>query len=93
MICKHPVTAGFVVCGDCADSIKSCEISPDTLRFIGQLAEEIANDTTISACSLCNYDCKPQENRECSEGVKEWLLDRAKMDFSQGKQVEGVNEI
>ena len=82
MICNQPVASGFVVCGNCAGEIKSGEVPPDTLRFIGQLAVDIYSEEDAYPCTFCNNSCHGQENQfVCPNGIKSWLIDRAKKYF------------
>ncbi|MBQ9719453.1 MAG: hypothetical protein IJV64_02040 [Oscillospiraceae bacterium] len=79
MCCNSPVTSGFVVCASCAESVRNGEISLEVMRFIGQLAEDISGNRTIYPCTMCGYKCHgPKDAHDCPEGVKNWLIERAK---------------
>lgn len=86
MVCNKQVSTAFVVCGHCAEEITSGAIPEAAVFYIGRLANEIANDTSVYPCALCNNDCHGQEDAHiCPEGVKGWLMDRAKEYFGGEK--------
>ena len=73
-ICKKSVTTSIVLCGHCAKGLA---------WFIDQLSEEIVLDNDIYACAMCAMStCNSQvSGMTCRNGVKAWLLTRAKQFF------------
>lgn len=74
MICKKPVTTGYVICGACAGEYVTLSY------FIDRLAEDIVLDERIPTCGMCVIgDCSSQVNGvTCRNGIKTWLLNKVK---------------
>lgn len=74
MICKKPVTTGYVVCGACAGEYVTLNY------FIDRLAEDIVLDERIPTCGMCVIgDCSSQVSGvTCRNGIKTWLLNKVK---------------
>ena len=82
-ICKKPVTTGIVLCGHCAKSLAPYTLPVDLAWFIDQLSEEIVLDNNIYACAMCAMPtCNSLvSGMTCRNGVKAWLLTKAKQFF------------
>lgn len=82
-ICKKPVTTGIVLCGHCAKGLAPYTLPVGLAWFIDQLSEEIVLDNHIYACAMCAMPtCNSQvSGMTCRNGVKAWLLTRAKQFF------------
>ena len=86
MCCNKTVSSGFVVCASCAKNVGDGKVPLDTVRFIGKLAEEISGDEEIYPCTMCNFECHGEEDaRECPEGIRAWLTDKATTFFGAMK--------
>lgn len=84
MCCNTPITTGFVVCGSCAEQVKSGKLSLESMRLIGKLAEAISEDESIYPCTMCAYECHGQEDAHvCPDGIKAWLTDKAERSASK----------
>ncbi len=85
MLCKKDVTTGFVVCGNCAHSLKPFTLPVELAYFIDQLAEDLVRNENSCSCDMCSIDgCLPQiSGLTCKNGIKAWLLTRAGQYFSQ----------
>lgn len=79
LLCKKDVTAGYVVCGDCAGKLGAGELPPVLLRYIWDLAEEIVNNDNICRCGMCvRGACDSQvSGLTCLNGVMAWLRAKA----------------
>ena len=82
-ICKKSVTTSIVLCGHCAKGLAPYTLPVDLAGFIDQLSEEIVLDNDIYACAMCAMStCNSQvSGMTCRNGVKAWLLTRAKQFF------------
>lgn len=77
LLCNKDVTTGYVLCGECAEGVKS-STEPELLEhFIMWLGTEIANDFTVKPCSMCGR-AHCDDISQCRGGVTAWL--RAKME-------------
>ena len=85
MICKEPVTTGFVVCAPCAKKLEPYTLPPELSFYIDQLAEEVVLNNNICACQLCAIgNCSSQvSGLTCRNAVKAWLLKRAEDYFAK----------
>lgn len=50
MICKRSAYSGYVICSDCAKTLKADSLSLELEFVLEQLAEEIASSEDIYAC-------------------------------------------
>lgn len=91
-ICKKSVTTGIVLCGHCAKGLAPYTLPTELAWFIDQLAEKIVLDDNIYPCSMCALgSCTGQvSGLTCRNGVKAWLLSRAKEAFSVTVDTEKV---
>lgn len=89
-ICKKSVTTGIVLCGHCAKGLAPYTLPTELAWFIDQLAEKIVLDDNIYPCSMCALRSCPREvsGLTCRNGVKAWLLSRAKEAFSAAADKE-----
>lgn len=79
MLCKKDVTAGFVVCGDCARSLEPFTLPPELAYYIDQLAEDLVRNENSCSCDMCAIvGCVSQVSAStCKNGIKAWLLAKA----------------
>lgn len=90
-LCKKDVTSGYVVCGDCAESMKPGTMQPVLYGFAAWLGADLARDHTSAPCSMCEF----QKSDACldpalyRQGITAWL--RAKTDkFLEASGYEGI---
>lgn len=86
LMCKKDVTAGYVVCGDCADGLKSNTLPLVLDYYIARLAAKIAFDDTVYPCPMCeSADCSLGNEGitkyDCHKGISDWLHSCAKEFF------------
>lgn len=79
MICKKRAYSGYVLCPHCAKSLEDDSLSPEVAFVLDRLAEEVAGNESISACSMCEKGaCDSQiSGLTCRAGVKSWLVSKA----------------
>lgn len=74
MICKKSVATGYVVCDNCAGEPLALSY------FIDRLAEDVVLEGPGSTCDMCVVGgcSSPVSDMTCRNGVKTWLLNKAK---------------
>lgn len=76
LLCKKDVSAGYVVCGDCAGKLNPGELPPVLSLFTAWLGAEMARDLSIKPCSMCGREhCN--DLSQCAQGVTAWLRAKA----------------
>lgn len=76
LLCKKDVTAGYVVCGDCAGTLNPGELPPVLSLFTSWLGAEMARDLSVKPCSMCGREhC--DDLSHCAQGVTAWLRAKA----------------
>jgi hypothetical protein len=92
MICKRSAYSGYVICSDCAKTLKADSLSLELEFVLEQLAEEIASSEDIYACPMCERrECSPQVSGPvCRTSVKSWLADKAGKYLAQFSEKECV---
>ncbi len=56
LMCKNDVTAGYVVCGECASRLRSNAMPHILDYYIARLAARIAFDNTVYPCPMCEIE-------------------------------------
>lgn len=84
-ICKKSLTTGIVLCEHCAKGLQPYTLPTELAWFIDQLAEKIVLEDNIYPCSMCALGSCPGQasGLTCRNGVKAWLLSRAKEAFCE----------
>lgn len=87
LLCKKDVSAGYVVCGDCAGMLNPGELPPVLSLFTAWLGAEMARDLSVKPCSMCGREhC--DDLSQCAQGVTAWL--RAKAEEFAKVSVPGI---
>ena len=89
-MCKKDVTSGYVLCGDCAEELKTNHLPHILEYYIARLAANIAYDDTVYPCSMCEIkDCglgKEDVTRyDCHKGLSDWFRSKANEFFSNSQ--------
>lgn len=76
LLCSKDVTAGYVLCSECAVDVK-LSTEPEMLEhFVEWLGAEMANDFAVNPCSMCGREhCN--DISHCRSGVTTWLQTKA----------------
>lgn len=90
VICKKSIISGIVLCGHCAKGLSPYTLPTELAWFMDHLAKEIVDNKEIYACSMCAIGNCPNDSSEttCRNGVKAWLLSRAKECFPAQKMLQ-----
>lgn len=91
LLCKKDVTSGYVVCGDCAETMKPGTMQPVLYGFAAWLGKTMAKNNTPAPCPMCTFAKSDVclDPSMCCKGVAAWF--RAKADeFMETSGHDGI---